>query len=167
MNGRTSTVPAPAPRARRLATQLLAGAVMLVSACASSPAPYDGSAQQRDDQAQMRAAIQASADAWNRGDLAGHLALYDATVTTMTRNGPRPGVAAIESAFRSTYFNGDKPKQNLRTERVAIRALSRDSALMTGRFVLSGGVEAEQSGWFSLVWVRTSSGWKVVHDHSS
>lgn len=147
--------------------RLLACAVVLVSACASGPIPYEGSAQQRDDESQMQTAMQASADAWNRGDLTGHLALYDATVTTMTRNGPRPSVAAIESAFRSTYFNGDKPKQNLRTERVAIRPLSRDSALMTGRFVLYGGAEAEQSGWFSLVWVRTASGWKVVHDHTS
>lgn len=115
----------------------------------------------------MLASLQASADAWNRGDLPGHLAIYDETVTTMTKSGPRPTVAAIESAFRSTYFNGDKPKQNLHMESVAIRPLSRDSALMTGRFILSGGALAEQSGWFTLVWVRTAAGWKVVHDHSS
>ncbi len=115
----------------------------------------------------MLAALKASADAWNRSDLPGHLAIYDETVTTMTKNGPRPTIAAIESSFRSTYFSGDRPKQNLRMEQVVIRSLSSDSALMTGRFVLSGGAEAEQSGWFTLIWVRTANGWRVVHDHTS
>ena len=86
---------------------------------------------------------------------------------TMTREGPRAGVAPIEESFRKTYFVGDKPKQDLRMERVAIRSLSSDSALMTGRFILAGGGLPEQSGWFTLVWVRTATGWKVVHDHTS
>jgi ketosteroid isomerase-like protein len=111
--------------------------------------------------------LNASADAWNRGDLRGHLAIYDESVTAMTRNGPRRGIAPMEAAFSKSYFRDGKPRQQLRTEQVAIRSLSRDSALMTGRFVLSGGGEAEQSGWFTLVWLRTASGWKVVHDHSS
>lgn len=119
------------------------------------------------DRAQMLAALQASADGWNRGDLKGHLAIYDATVNAMTRNGPRPGVAAMEASFREAYFSGGQPKQALRMERAELRALSADSALMTGRFVLAGGGLAEQSGWFTLVWVRTAEGWKVVHDHSS
>jgi len=38
---------------------------------------------------------------------------------------------------------------------------------MTGRFALSGGGLPEQSGWFSLVWLQTPAGWRVVHDHSS
>ena len=35
------------------------------------------------------------------------------------------------------------------------------------RVLLSGGGEAEKSGWFTLVWVRTPEGWRAVHDHSS
>lgn len=140
-------------------------APMLV-ACAS-PATYEGSALQAEDRARMQAALNASADAWNEGNLSGHLAIYDESVTTMTKNGPRPTVAAIESSFRATYFRDGKPKQSLRMESVAIRSLARDAALMTGRFVLSGGGEPEQSGWFTLIWVRTAAGWKVVHDHTS
>lgn len=115
----------------------------------------------------MMAALQASAAAWNRGDLAGHLAIYDESVTAMTKSGPRHGSATIEASFRASYFKGDKPKQSLQMERTTIRRLSADSALMTGRFVLSGGGDPEQSGWFTLVWLRTASGWRVVHDHSS
>jgi beta-aspartyl-peptidase (threonine type) len=115
----------------------------------------------------MLAALSASVESWNHADLKGHLAIYDPAVTAMTKNGPRPGVAAIESAFNETYFKDGKPKQNLRMEQVELRPLSADSALMTGRFVLFGGELPEKSGWFTLIWIRTPLGWKVVHDHSS
>lgn len=119
------------------------------------------------DEAAIRAATTASADAWNRGDLKGHLAIYVDSVTFMTRTGPRPGVAAVEQQFSTVYFRDGKPKQALRFEQVTVRRLDRNSALETGRFILSGGSEPEQSGWFTLVWVRTPAGWKAVHDHSS
>ncbi|MEZ4640826.1 MAG: hypothetical protein R2856_38695 [Caldilineaceae bacterium] len=35
-----------------------------------------------------------------------------------------------------------------------MRPLSADSALVTGRFVLSGRDDPERSGWFTLIWVR-------------
>ena len=139
---------------------------MLTSGCATPPA-NEAPPMQSEDRDQIQAALKASADSWNQGNLAGHLAIYDESVTTMTRNGPRPTIAAIESSFRTTYFVGDKPKQNLRMESVTIRALSKDSALMTGRFTLSGGELPDQSGWFTLIWLRTPTGWKVVHDHTS
>jgi ketosteroid isomerase-like protein len=142
-----------------LATLCLATA--LLSACATPPPAAAG------DEAPLRAALAASAAAWNAGDLAGHLAIYDPSVTAMTRNGPRAGVAPIETAFRAAYFNGSQPKQQLDMSQVSIRFLSAGSALMTGRFALSGGGLSEQSGWFSLVWLQTPAGWRVVHDHSS
>ena len=134
--------------------------VILLAACASQPAVEE-------DEAQIVANLKASAEAWNRGSLTDHVAIYDPSVTMMTRQGPRRGVAPIQEAFSKSYFRDGKPKQQLSMEQVAIRMLSADSALVTGRFVLSGGGEKEQSGWFTLVWLRTPSGWKVVHDHTS
>ena len=135
--------------------------LLLIAACASTTPTAP------DDEALIRAALNASTAAWNAGSLTGHLAIYDPSVTAMTKQGPRRGVAPIEEAFSRSYFRDGKPKQQLRMEQVAIRMLSAEWALMTGRFVLSGGDEKEQSGWFTLVWLRTPSGWKVVHDHTS
>ncbi|MCR4339716.1 MAG: nuclear transport factor 2 family protein [Gemmatimonadaceae bacterium] len=144
-----------------------AAALMTAAACAPvlQPSPADLSTWAADEAA-IRAATTASADAWNRGDLNGHLAIYVDSVTFMTRTGPRPGVAAIEQQFSQVYFRDGKPKQTLRFEQVTVRRLDANSALETGRFVLSGGGEAEQSGWFTLVWIRTPAGWRAVHDHS-
>lgn len=119
------------------------------------------------DAAELHSALQASVDAWNRADLAGHLAIYDESVTMMTKTGPRPTIEAIAHSFGDKYFVNGKPKQNLRMESVAIRRIGEGAALMTGRFVLSGGDEPEQSGWFTLVWVLTASGWRAVHDHTT
>lgn len=119
------------------------------------------------DTAEIRSLTKASSDAWNRGDLKEHLAFYVDTVTFMTANGPRPGVAAVEKAFSEKYFRNGAPKQTLSFSQVTIRPLGRDAALETGRFLLSGGGEPDQSGWFTLVWMRTADGWRAVHDHSS
>lgn len=151
---------------RAFAASLVAVCCLLLNACTGfnqSPAAIT----ERPDESQIRAALNASVEAWNRGDLKGHLAIYDPSVTVMTKNGPRPTIEAIESSFGQTYFVDGKPKQRLRVESVGVRPLSERSALATGRFILSGGTEREQSGWFTLVWVYTTVGWRVVHDHTS
>lgn len=145
---------------------LVAGCCLLLGACAG-PSQSPTSIMNERDESQIRAALQGSVDAWNRGDLKGHLAIYDSSVTVMTKNGPRPTIDAIEASFGQKYFVDGKPKQSLRMESVRVRALSEQSALVTGRFVLSGGTEPEQSGWFTLVWVHTALGWRAVHDHTS
>jgi ketosteroid isomerase-like protein len=145
---------------------LVAVSLSILGAC-SSIGPFGGGAASEADEARMLAALQASADAWNRGDLKGHLAIYDASVTVMTKAGPRPTIEAIEKSFGQAYFVDGRPKQHLRMESVTIRSLSERSALMTGRFILSGGGLPEQSGWFTLVWLRTAAGWRAVHDHTS
>lgn len=119
------------------------------------------------DEAEIRRRLEDSALAFNRGDLPGHLAVYDESVTFMTKDGPRPSIAPIEKAFREKYFRDGKPIQQLRFEALAVRRLAPDAALATARWVLSGGDKAEQSGWFTLAWQRTPAGWRVVHDHSS
>ncbi len=119
------------------------------------------------DDALILQAQAASVAAWNRGDLPAHLAIYDPSVTMMTGSGPRQGVGSIEAAFRSSYFKSESSHPALRTEKVTLRRLTADSALMTGRYVLSGADAPEMSGWFTLVWLRTDAGWRAVHDHSS
>lgn len=144
-----------------LAASLLASCEIQVDGQSSSSSTWAA------DEAEIRAMVQASMEAFDRGDLNGHLAIYDPAVTFMTASGPRPGVAPIEASFREHYFRDGLPKQQLSFEQVAARSLAPDVALVTGKFLLSGGEEKDQSGWFTLVWVRTPAGWKAIHDHSS
>ena len=141
--------------------------VSLAMACCAMNPTLPNDTLPTADQEALLLAVRASADAWNRGDLKAHLAIYEETVTMMGKAGPRPGVAAIEQSFSQSYFVNGLPKQMLRMEQLSLRGLSERSALMTGRFVLSGGGLAEQSGWFTLIWVKTAAGWRAVHDHTS
>ncbi len=143
----------------------LAGMVLL-SGCASQRDALAKSPLKTSDREELLVRLENSVQAWNRGDLPGHLALYDESVTKMTGTGPQPTIAAMETSLAAAYFHNGHPGWKLRVEKVAVRKLDTGAALMTGRFILSRRAQ-EKSGWFTLVWVRTSSGWKIIHDHTS
>ena len=130
-------------------------------------APLPGPRLGRSDDAEVRRKLQSTADAWNRADLAGHVATYADSAAFMTGRGPMIGRDKIESSLRRGFWREGKPLQTLRYEHVSVRALGRDHALVTGRFVLSGGGRDDASGWFTLVWERGPQGWQEIHDHSS
>lgn len=126
----------------------------------SAPAPADAQA--------MMAVLEDSRLAFNTGDFARHVAVYTDSVTFMTANGPRPGTAPIIRSFEQAYKVNGVVVQQLTFESVTIRALGPDHALMNGRFRLAaGGGREPATGWFTLIWQRTTAGWKAVHDHSS
>jgi ketosteroid isomerase-like protein len=116
--------------------------------------------------AELRKIMDAATSDWSRGDLDAYFAPYHEQGTYIGRRGPA-GIAEMRAGFEKTYFTAGKPNQQLRYEQMNVVPLTGDSALMTGRFVLSGGGQDEQSGWFTLIWVRTPDGWKIVHDHTS
>jgi uncharacterized protein (TIGR02246 family) len=130
-------------------------------------APLPGPGLGKADDAEVRRKLQSTADAWNRADLAGHVAAYADSAAFMTGRGPMIGRDKIESSLRRGFWRDGKPLQMLRYEHVSVRALGHDHALVTGRFVLSGGGREDASGWFSLVWERGPKGWQEIHDHSS
>jgi ketosteroid isomerase-like protein len=119
------------------------------------------------DPAALIAQLQATTAPWTAGDLEAFIAPYDTSSTFMTREGPI-GRDAMRAHYQKVFFapGGGKPRP-LRFERLEVRALGGDHALMTGRFVLGGDGKPDQSGWFTLVWARTPGGWRILHDHSS
>ncbi|MGE5232843.1 MAG: YybH family protein [Acidobacteriota bacterium] len=133
-------------------------------AWAADPAPPAAEASAL--AATLNAALQASADGWNRGDLDAFIGVYAPQATFMGQDGPI-GVAAMREHFRQKYFSGGHPAQRLHFEHVTVRPLGESDALLTARWVLTGGGQPERSGWTSLWWERTAAGWRIVHDHSS
>ena len=118
------------------------------------------------DRAAIMALQQEIAAAWNRADLAGHVAAYADSAEFMAP-GPVVGRDRIRESLEGSFWRDGRPVQDLRFENTNLRWLGHDHALMTGRFVLFGGGRDERSGWFTLVWERTPEGWRIVHDHSS
>lgn len=138
---------------------LLAAMFAHVAQAPSAPAPPVSSDP-------LIALLESTTAAWNAGDLDGFIAPYAESSTFMTSAGPI-GHADMRARYQKRYFANGRPDQQLRFEQMTVRHLGADHAVMIGRFVLGGGGKPDQSGWFTLVWMRTSKGWKIIHDHSS
>ncbi|HZH94386.1 MAG TPA: nuclear transport factor 2 family protein [Flavisolibacter sp.] len=135
--------------------------LIMVSGCVSSRQVNSGNPSS-DIIALMN---KAEAD-WNNGNLDGYMALYDDSSTFMLPGGP-VGINGMRENYQRGFFNGSKPKQNLKYEEMIIRPLGKDHALLTGKFILSGNNLKQLAGRYSVLFVRRPQGWRILHDHSS
>lgn len=118
------------------------------------------------DEKAIRAALDKTAEGWNKGDLNQYLSAYTPDATEMLITGPAGGVEAIEKTMKEGFWKTGKPLQVLRYENVVVRMLGKKGALVTGKYVLSGAGRPDRSGWFTTVWMKTKDGWRMIHDHS-
>lgn len=155
-----------------------------------TPAAPRPSAQvrNRDPRVAIPAVMSMQEKAWNRGDLqafmSGYLRSDDITYTAggvVVR-----GWQTLTDRYQARYGNDRSTMGTLRFENLVITPLGDDHALCVGQWFLvppdpsvkpSSAPPATVSdppvrprpmdGVFSLVWVRTNDGWKIMHDHSS
>jgi uncharacterized protein (TIGR02246 family) len=118
------------------------------------------------DEKAIRAALEKTAEGWNKGDLAQYLSAYTPEATEMLSTGPAGGVEAIEKTMKEGFWKSGKPIQTLRYENLVVRMLGKKGALVTGKYVLSGAGRPDRTGWFTTVWLKTKDGWRMIHDHS-
>jgi uncharacterized protein (TIGR02246 family) len=149
---------------KKLLALSLAAMALAATAYAASGDP--AAKKPESAEAQIRAALNSTADGWNKGDLGQYLAVYTESATEMGPNGPRGGVKVIEQTMRGGFWKTGRPLQQLRYEHVDVRMLGKENALVTGQYVLTGGDRPDRTGWFTTVWTRTRQGWRMIHDHS-
>ena len=119
---------------------------------------------------EIRAMLNNSEAAWNRGDVATFASDYeDAPTTTFVgREITRGGVNAILERYQRSYPTAEA-RGTLTFSEIEVRLLGEGYALALGRFALkrtaAGGGDA--AGRFTLVLRHTAKGWKIIHDHSS
>ena len=142
-----------------------ANAACATAVPAAAPAPAEGS-----DAAAIRQVLEASAQAWNRGDMDGFLRPYlDSPQTTFMGTDVVRGLPAIRQFYQGTWWRNGAPAGLLSYRGIEVRPLGRDYALSTGHWITSDRSTGQQSrsGIFSLTWMRTPQGWRIIHDHSS
>jgi len=114
----------------------------------------------------IKATLDSTAAAWNRGDLNGYLAAYVDSAMEMGATGVETGRDRIEATMKAGFWRTGRPLQVLHYENVEVRPLGGDKALVTGRFVLTGAGRPDRTGVFSTLWLRTAAGWRMFYDHS-
>ncbi len=138
----------------------------LLVTCASEVA----SAQvQQPSSAEILAVVEKSADDWNRGDLEAFVQCYEQSPeTTFVGTEVSRGTDQVLSRYKRTYPDPARMGKTTFSELEA-RPLTPELAIVTGRFHLqrdaaSGG---DKSGLFTLVMRKRTSGWRIIHDHTS
>ncbi len=141
-------------------------ALLVTTACASQMGSVSGF-RSSSDAAAIKAVLDTTAAGWNRGELSVYLSAYVDSATAMGSTGLVRGVGGIEGQMRAGFWRTGRPLQNLSYDNLEIRPIGPDQAVVTGRYILTGGGRADRTGWFTTVWIRTARGWRMMHDHSS
>lgn len=146
-------------------------AALLAAGCWVEPAQNPELEQSRSGpslDARITDALEASAAAWNRGDLEGFMDVYlqSPETTYVGGTGLEVGYDAIRRRY-APLFDPGAERDSLRFEDVRVRALDAGVAVGVSRWVLHRGGEVTGTGPFTLVLRRVDGAWKIVHDHSS
>ena len=115
----------------------------------------------------VRAALDTSVAAWNRGDLTAHVAIYADSAVLLPATEGRGPAQARRTLERFFVVPAERPV--LALDSLQLTPLGDAHVLVRGQYVLQGGrVDGTpRRGWFTEVWAQTAAGWRIIHDHSS
>jgi ketosteroid isomerase-like protein len=113
---------------------------------------------------EVRAVIESQQAAWNRGDIDGFMNGYDRAETTIFVSGDEVthGWQTVLDRYKKRYSSSDL-MGTLAFSDIDIQPLSPDHVLVDGRWKLTRANDAP-FGRFTLLFRRTNSGWRIVHD---
>jgi ketosteroid isomerase-like protein len=121
------------------------------------------------DETAIRGVLDAQVAAWNRGDVVTFMQGYNNSPdTTFVGKTIAHGFASILERYRTNYTDKEKMGQ-LTFSDLEVHPLDAHFAVVTGRYHLARSASAggEAQGIFSLVFKKTSAGWKIILDHTS
>ena len=111
--------------------------------------------------------LDAQVRAWNAGDLRGFMEGYAKSERTRFQSGGDVslGWQTVFDRYQKRY--GDRASMGvLKFSEVEVTTFAPNAALAFGRWRLERAQDAP-SGLFTLLFRRTSTGWRIVHDHTS
>ena len=113
--------------------------------------------------------LEASAEAWTRGDLDGYMSDYAEDATYVGATGLIRGAAEIRRRYVEGYWSGGTPPDALRFEMLDVRVTGPATATAVGRYFLydRASTATTGTGLFTLALKRIGGEWKILHDHSS
>ena len=138
---------------------------VIFSAQAASSAQSNKS--ETTSEAAIRAVLDAQRDAWNRGNIEGYMDGYNRSPNTEFVGGDNisRGWQTVLDRYKKNYNSREKMGM-LTFSDLEITMLSKDAALVLGRWRLKRAND-EPHGIFTLLFRKTKTGWKIVHDHTS
>lgn len=126
-----------------------------------------GPAKEDKEIAAVRAVIEAQQAAWNRGDIEGFMAGYarEEATTFVSGDTLTRGWQTVLDRYKARYDSRGK-MGTLTFSELEFKPLSPFYIMATGRWQLARDADTPR-GRFTLIFRRTTGGWRVVHDHTS
>jgi len=117
--------------------------------------------------AAIRAVLDAQVAAWNRGDIEGFMDGYWRSPETVFVSGDTVthGWQTVLDRYKKGYSTREKMGTLVFSD-LEIKLISKDAAIATGRWQLTRAGDTPH-GRFTLIFRKTSQGWRIVHDHTS
>jgi uncharacterized protein (TIGR02246 family) len=117
--------------------------------------------------AAIKAVLAAQRDAWNKGDIEGYMAGYEVSESTVFVSGDNVthGWKTVLEHYKKSYDTREKMGE-LTFSDLEVTMLNKDSAVVVGRWLLKRSKD-EPHGRFTLIFKKTKSGWRIIHDHTS
>jgi uncharacterized protein (TIGR02246 family) len=134
---------------------------LTTATCASQP----DSKQNTEQVSQaIRAVMDAQQAAWNRGDIEGFMEGYDRGETTTFVSGDdiTRGWQTVLDRYKQRY-NSPGQMGTLSFSDLEIQSFGPSYAIVNGRWQLSRANDSPH-GRFTLLFRRTSAGWRIIHD---
>ena len=118
-------------------------------------------------EAAIREVLDKQSVAWNKGDLETFVSFYDKDATFVGETVTR-GPAQLLERYKKRYSTRDRMGKLTFSDN-EIRMLGPANALVVGKWHLDRGQAGggPVGGIYSLVFVKTQSGWRILHDHTT
>ena len=132
---------------------------------------YRGRVSKTEDQGTeinaVRAVIEAQQQAWNRGDIEAFMDGYakDDSITFVSGDSVNRGWQTVLERYRKNYDSRAR-MGTLTFSELEFKPLSEFYVIAVGRFELERESDHPR-GRFTLIFRRTTGGWRIVHDHTS
>jgi len=104
---------------------------------------------------------------WSNGDIEAFMKYYEKSddLSFTSKNGLTKGYQTLLNRYRESY-PGKQDMGELQFDLMEHKSLGRDHMLVIGSWKLLNN-QNNPSGYFSLIWKNTGSGWRIIHDHTS
>lgn len=121
-----------------------------------------------EDEAAVRAVLEAQRQAWNAGDLDAYMAGYERSDRLVFTSGGqiRRGWETTRAKYLARYGDSPQSMGHLDFDIDEVRGVGDGAAVVLGHWRLTETPQAG-GGVFSLVMARSPDGWHVIHDHTS